>query len=29
MRSKAQEVGLELFIVVCNCVIVAGVNFCK
>ena len=24
MRSKAQEVGLELFIIVCNCAIVAG-----
>ena len=24
MGSKAQEVGLELFIIVCNCVIVTG-----
>ena len=24
MGSKAQEVGLQLFIIVCNCVIVAG-----
>ena len=24
MGSKAQEVGLELFIIVCNCEIVAG-----
>ena len=26
MGSKAQEVGLELFIIVCNCVIVAGLR---
>ena len=24
MRSKAQKVGLELFIMACNCVIVTG-----
>ena len=24
MGSKAQEAGLELFIIVCNCVIVTG-----
>ena len=24
MGSKVQEVGLELFVIVCNCVVVAG-----